>query len=63
MVNRTHVNKTIIGGQEMPTEPMFYDGNGEKKQVTSSAKPQEASVTLTPEIRKSLSGNPYVFVK
>ncbi|MCM3125255.1 MULTISPECIES: hypothetical protein [unclassified Mesobacillus] len=47
----------------MPTEPMFYDGNGEKKQVTSSANPQEVSVTLTPEIRKSLSGNPYVFVK
>lgn len=47
----------------MQTKPMFYDGNGETKQVTAAVQPQGASVAITAEVRKSISGNPYVFVK
>lgn len=43
---------------------MFYDGNGENKQTAGAAgQPQAASVVITEEMRKSIGGNPYVFVK
>ncbi|MBT2680397.1 hypothetical protein J7E38_15405 [Bacillus sp. ISL-35] len=47
----------------MHVKPVYYDGNGETKQVTSAAQPQGERVSITAEARKSISGNPYVFVK
>jgi hypothetical protein len=48
----------------MQTKPMFYDGSGENKQTTdAAAQPQVSSVVITEEMRKSIGGNPYVFVK
>lgn len=47
----------------MQAKPMFYDGNGENKQTTGAGAAQQSSVVITAEMRKSISGNPYVFVK
>ncbi|WLR54755.1 hypothetical protein LC048_20485 [Mesobacillus subterraneus] len=48
----------------MQAKPMFYDGSGEKKQTTSAAEgTQASSIVITEEMRKSIGGNPYVFVK
>lgn len=47
----------------MQAKPMFYDGSGENKQPTGAAKTPAASVVITSEMRKSISGNPFVFVK
>ncbi len=48
----------------MQAKPMFYDGNGENKQTAGAAgQPQASSVVITEEMRKSIGGNPYVFVK
>ena len=43
---------------------MFYDGNGEVKQAAGAVvQPEASSVVITEEMRKSIGGNPYVFVK
>jgi hypothetical protein len=47
----------------MQAKPMFYDGNGENKQTAGAAATQASSVVITEEMRKSIGGNPYVFVK
>lgn len=48
----------------MQVKPMFYDGNGENKQTAGAAvQPEASSVVITEEMRKSIGGNPYVFVK
>lgn len=46
----------------MQAKPMFYDGTGENKQTTTAAA-LPSSVVITAEMRKSIGGNPYVFVK
>lgn len=45
----------------MQAKPMFYDGHGENKQVAEASQP--TSIVITEEMRKSIGGNPYVFVK
>jgi hypothetical protein len=45
----------------MQAKPMFYDGHGENKQVVEASQP--TSIVITEEMRKSIGGNPYVFVK
>ncbi|MGV2941646.1 hypothetical protein AB5I83_18740 [Mesobacillus sp. LC4] len=45
----------------MQAKPMFYDGHGENKQVSEASQPK--SIVITEEMRKSIGGNPYVFVK
>lgn len=45
----------------MQAKPIYYDGHGEKKQPTGAV--QSTSVVITAEMRKSIGGNPYVFVK
>ena len=46
----------------MQEKQMFYDGRGENKQTTGDAA-QQSSMIITEEMRKSIGGNPYVFVK
>ncbi|CAM4031017.1 hypothetical protein [Mesobacillus thioparans] len=46
----------------MHSKPVYYDGHGETKQVTSAAPPQ-GTITITAEVRKTISGNPYVIGK
>ncbi|MBT2642743.1 hypothetical protein J7I80_10935 [Bacillus sp. ISL-41] len=47
----------------MQAKPMFYDGSGENKQTAGAAATKTSSVVITEEMRKSIGGNPYVFVK